>query len=184
MSRLSYIDTEELDEEDRDLLKIPLNLYRKLVNSPKAARAFRGLGYHIRYTSTLNPRLREMAIIQIGYLARSDYEYAHHVSMGMEQFGLSKEDIHSITAETNGDESGLNELERTVLRSAREMYNNLKISDENFNLLQKVLSPEHVTELVIAIAFYCAVVRVLATLEIENEPKYKIVLEQFPLPSL
>ena len=43
MSRLPYIDVYELDPKDRDLLKLPLNLYRKLANSPDGARAFRSL---------------------------------------------------------------------------------------------------------------------------------------------
>ena len=40
MSRLQHIEVNELDPKDRDLLKLPLNLYRKLVNSPDGARTF------------------------------------------------------------------------------------------------------------------------------------------------
>ena len=40
MSRLQHIEVNELDTKDRDLLKLPLNLYRKLVNSPDRARTF------------------------------------------------------------------------------------------------------------------------------------------------
>tara|TARA_B100001093_G_C26422983_1_gene840649 strand:+ start:113 stop:703 length:591 start_codon:yes stop_codon:yes gene_type:complete len=181
MSRLPYIDVDELDPKDRDLLKLPLNLYRKLANSPDGARAFRSLGHHIRFTSTLNPRLREMAIIQVGYLAKSEYEYAHHVHMGLEEFGLSEDDIRAITSETKDQKSQLPNLDRVVLRAARDMFTNLKISDQDFKFLENELSHEHVVELVLAIAFYCAVVRVLATLEIDTEPDYRKVLKKFPL---
>ena len=58
MARLTDINAEELPEKDRDLLKLPLNLYRQLVNSPDGARAFRSLGHHIRFGSSLDPRLR------------------------------------------------------------------------------------------------------------------------------
>ena len=40
MSRLQHLEVNELDPKDRDLLKLPLNLYRKLVNSPDRARTF------------------------------------------------------------------------------------------------------------------------------------------------
>ena len=40
MSRLQHIEVNELDTKDRDLLKLPLNLYRKLVNSPDRSRTF------------------------------------------------------------------------------------------------------------------------------------------------
>ena len=37
------------------------------------------------------------------------------------------------------------------------------------------------TDLVLTIAFYGAVVRVLATMKMDNEPPYKEVLQQYPL---
>ena len=40
MSRLQHIEANELDPKDRDLLKLPLILYRKLVNGPDRARIF------------------------------------------------------------------------------------------------------------------------------------------------
>ena len=123
-----------------------------------------------------------MAIIQVGFLTKSEYEYTHHIKLGTEQFGVSEEDIGAITNETTGIQTNLTEFEKAVLASAREMVTDLKISNENFDILQINLSHEHLIDLVLTIAFYCAVVRVLATLEIDNEPKYKEVLNTFPLP--
>ena len=40
------------------------------------------------------------------------------------------------------------------------------------------------TDLVLTIAYYCAVVRVLATMKIDNEPFYKEVLHQYPIPGV
>ena len=182
MARLPYIDIGELEDNDGDLLKRPINLFRQLVNSPGGARAFGTLGGYIRHKSTLDPRLREMAIIQVGYLTKSEYEYTHHVRLGMEQFGVSESDINGITAETNGQTSSLPELERIILRATRDMVTNFKISDSDFENLKIFLSNEHLVDLVLTIAFYCGVVRVLATLEIDNEPHYKEALEKFPLP--
>ena len=50
--------------------------------------------------------------------------------------------------------------------------------------IKKELSDEHMTDLVLTIAFYCAVVRVLATMKIDNEPTYKEVLKQYPIPGV
>jgi len=55
------------------------------------------------------------------------------------------------------------------------------MSEATFAEIKKHLSNEHMTDLVLTIAFYCAVVRVLATLKIDNEPYYKEVLKQYPL---
>jgi hypothetical protein len=39
-------------------------------------------------------------------------------------------------------------------------------------------------DLVLTIAFYNAVVRVLATMKIDNEPYYQEVLQQYPIPGV
>jgi hypothetical protein len=75
MARLRYLDVGDFAAEHRDLLARKLNLNKLLVHSPAAARAFGGLGSHIRFKSKLDPRLRELAILQVGFSTRSPYEY-------------------------------------------------------------------------------------------------------------
>jgi alkylhydroperoxidase family enzyme len=180
MARLPYIDADQLPPEQRDLLKRPINLTRLLVNSPGMAKAFHGIGGYIRNKSSLDSRLRELAILQVGWMEKSEYEFTHHVKIGKE-FGVTDEDIQGLFLETEGKPSKLDPLTRTVLKGAREMVRNIGMSDETFAEIKKHLSNEHMTDLVLTIAFYCAVVRVLATMKIDNEPQYKEVLKQYPL---
>ncbi|HYC66416.1 MAG TPA: carboxymuconolactone decarboxylase family protein [Reyranellaceae bacterium] len=180
MARLPYIDVEQLPEEHRDILKRPINLTRLLVNSPGMARAFHGIGNYIRHKSTLDPRLRELAILQVGWLERSEYEFTHHVKIGKE-FGVTDQDIKNLFLETEGKPSTLEPLAKAVLGGAREMAREVGMSDATFAEIRKELSDEHMTDLVLTIAFYCAVVRVLATMKIDNEPQYKEVLKQYPM---
>ena len=86
-------------------------------------------------------------------------------------------------AETEGRASALEPLAKTVLKAAREMTTELAISDATFAALRASLDNERLTDLVLTIAFYCAVVRVLATLQIDVEDDYLPYLKQFPLPS-
>ena len=121
MARIPYLDVDDLAEGDKDLLNRPIALAQAMVNGPGAR--FGGLARHIRYGSPLDMRLRELAIIQVGYLARSDYEYSHHTKLGLDEFGVSEADIRAISAETDrGEEAGgLPPLDTAVLRAAREM---------------------------------------------------------------
>ena len=57
------------------------------------------------------------------------------------------------------------------------MVRDIGMSEATFAEIKKDLSNEHMTDLVLTIAFYCAVVRVLATMKIDNEPYYKEVLQ-------
>ena len=181
-ARVPYLNQEDLPEEHRDLLKRPIWLHRALVNSPGTARAFGVLGGHIRYGMKLDMRLRELAILQVGWVARSPFEWSHHVKLGMD-FGVSKEDIEGLIAESEGRNSGLGALEKKVLRAAREMAENIEMPEPLFQELQTELSDEQMVDLVVTIATYCAVVRILASLAIEVEPEYQPYLDMFPLPA-
>lgn len=183
MARLPYLDADQLPAEQRDLLKRPINLTRLLVNSPGMAKAFHGVGGYIRNKSTLNPRLRELAILQVGWMEKSEYEFTHHVKIGKE-FGVTDEDIRNLFLEAEGKTSTLEPLARTILKGAREMVRELAMSDATFAEIKKELSNEHMVDLVLTIAFYCAVVRVLATMKMDNEPQYKEVLKQYPIPGV
>ena len=179
MARVPYLDQSDLPAEHRDLLARNINLFRAMVHSPNGARAFHGLGEFIRHQSRLDPRLRELAILQVGYLSKSVYEYTHHIKIGR-GFGVSDDDIRTLAAETAGWPSKLEPLAKTVLRAAREMTTGFAITDETFSALQKELDHERLTDLVLTIAFYNAVVRFLATMQIDNEPEYQQLLAEFP----
>ncbi len=180
MARLPFLDKSALRPEDQDLLARDINLYRVLVHSPGAARNFGRLGGFIRSKSRLDPRLREMAILQVGYLTRSAYEYSHHVKIGQE-FGVQPGDIRAIAEETAGRATALEPLARAVLRAAREMTTELTISGETFAVLQAGLDNECLLDLVMTISFYNGVVRLLGALQIEVEAEYQHYLEEFPL---
>jgi hypothetical protein len=60
----------------------------------------------------------------------------------------------------------------------------LAMSDATFAEIKQALSNEHMVDLVLTIAYYCAVVRVLATMQMDNEPYYKEVLQQYPIPGV
>ncbi|MDF1794180.1 MAG: carboxymuconolactone decarboxylase family protein [Thalassobaculaceae bacterium] len=184
MARVPYLTADDLAPEDKELLKRPITLHRALVNSPGMARAFGTLGGYIRHGSTLDPRLRELAIIQVGYLTRSPYEYSHHCRLGIEQFGVSEEDVRAITRDTEADGGGgFPELDSAVLRAAREMVTDLAVSDATFAVLDTKLDRADLVDLIVTIGFYCGVVRILASLEIDVEDDYAKWLERFPLPA-
>ena len=182
MARVPYLDQQDLAPEHRDLLARNINLVRALAHSPNALRAFHGLGEFIRFKSRLDPRLRELAILMVGYLTRSPYEWSHHVEIGR-RFGVSDADIRALVDEAEGRPSTLEPLARTVLKAAAETTRDLAVSDATFAQLRESLDNERTVDLVLTIGFYNAVVRVLASLQIDVEDDYKRYLDEFPLPA-
>ncbi|MEM6499944.1 MAG: carboxymuconolactone decarboxylase family protein [Pseudomonadota bacterium] len=181
MARLPYLEKSDLPEADQDILSRDINLYKILAHSPNAARAFQGLGRFIRFESKLDPRLREMAILMVGYLARSPYEYSHHIKIGRD-FGVSDDDIRGLIQEAEGRSSSLDPLSKSVLAAAREMTIDGTVSDKTFATLSEDLSRAHLLDLIITIGVYNAVVRVLASTGMDVEDSYMSYLDEFPLP--
>ena len=181
MARLPYLEADQVAPEYRDMLKRKTQSAQTAGELADMARAFSGVGDYIRFKSKLDPRLRELAILQVGWLEKSEYEFTHHVKIGKE-FGVTDEDIAALMAETAGKPSNLEPLARAILHGAREMVRELAMSETTFAEIKKDLSDEQMTDLVLTIAFYCAVVRVLATMKIDNELHYKEVLQAVPDP--
>ena len=181
MARLPYLTRDDLLPEDRALLDRDLNLYATLAHSPAAARAFGAPALYVRHDSALDPRLRELAILQIGYATRTLYEYIHHVEIGLAN-GLSAADIHAIGRATDGDAGYFVPLERAVLAAARELVAGTVLNDETWTVLADGMEADCLTDLIVVISVYCGVVRLLGALQVELEPRYDALLREFPLP--
>ncbi|MHA6616305.1 carboxymuconolactone decarboxylase family protein [Pseudonocardia sp. DLS-67] len=181
MALVPYLSESDLAENDRTLLSRPINLFRALANSPDALRHHSEFGKWIRHECELDPRLRELAILQVGYLTASPYEWSHHIKIGHD-FGVSDDDVTALIAATAGQEHGLGELESAVLAAARQITTDMRMTDETWAFLHERIGKARLVDLVMVISFYNAVVRILGTLQIDVEPDYAAYLEAFPLP--
>src|SRR3981081_646218 len=88
MARLPYLEPDQVAPGNRDMRQSNTNLHKLQLTSPDMARVFNGVGGFIRFKSKLDPRLRELAILQVGWMERSEYEFTHHVKIGKE-FGVT-----------------------------------------------------------------------------------------------
>ena len=181
MARVKYLEKEDLQPEDQFLLERPINLFKALVNNPAAWKAFRNPGLWIRHDCPFDPRLREMAIMQVGYVTNSAYEFSHHVKL-CTQFGVTEADIEAIIADTKGEKTSLSRLELAVIKAARQLTLDIKIDDDVWAVLEAELGTERLIELVLIVAHYAKVVRILAALKIDVEPEWAWPLDIYDSP--
>jgi alkylhydroperoxidase family enzyme len=182
MARLPYLDKKDLSPENQDLLDRPINLNRVLVHSPNCRRAGLQMAMFIRFKSKLDPRLKELAIMAVGYLTRAPYEWSHHVILGKD-FGVSDDDMQELINYLEGRPHKLDERAVLAIDAAREMTEDIAMSDKTFDALHGFLNNEEMVDLVVTIAHYNAMVRVLATLQVDIEDNYLPGLDKFPLPA-
>lgn len=181
MARVKYLEKSDLSEGDQFLLERPINLFKALANNVEAMKAFRGPGLWIRHECQLDPRLREMAILQVGYVTNSAYEFSHHVKLS-KGVGVTNADVAAIVADCKGEESSLAPIERSVLRAARQLTLDMTIDDADWLLLERELGLERLIELVLVIAHYSYVVRVLGALKVDVEPEWAAPLNIYESP--
>src|SRR5688572_28663152 len=74
-----------------------LAIFTTLARHPKLLKRWLVFGNHVLFKSTLGPRERELAILRIGYLCRSEYEWGQHAVIGR-GVGLTDDEIRRVIA--------------------------------------------------------------------------------------
>ncbi|NKJ44794.1 carboxymuconolactone decarboxylase family protein [Novosphingobium sp. SG720] len=181
MGRLRYLDNADLGPDHQEIPRMKSNITRAVAHSPDLARLVAGRGMYFRHKSKLEPRLRELAILQVGWSTRSAYEWAHHVDVAL-SFGVSEADIHAIGQVARGEATHLDPLALAVLEAARSLTEDIALAQGVFDALAAALSADQLVDLLVAIGEYNGLVRVMAAIEIDLEPEYEAFLARFPLP--
>lgn len=172
MARLPYLSAEDLPQGERHLLDRPINLFRGLAHNSAVLQSMVGIGAWIRYSCPFDPRLRELAILQVGYVSRSAYEFTHHVEIGL-SFGVTMDDVHALAVEARGEASDLDDEARLVLEVARQLTVGTELDDPTWERLTTVFEPSAVLDLIFIITHYVQVVRILGALRVDVEPEYE-----------
>ena len=129
----------------------------------------------------IEPRLRELVILQVGYLARSAYEFSHHVKIALD-CGVSEADIDDLIAHNKGQPTDLSSCDLLVLRATREMMEGKGVAKPTFEELGAFFDAGQLVALTLTASVYVGVVKLLDSLAIDTEPEYLAYLERFPLP--
>jgi len=145
------------------------NIHRAMANHPEALRVFwPRIGMWLRGKSSLEPRLRELAIIQTSYTTASGYEFAHHVHFA-KTIGVTEDDVWALIDESHGKTSQLSELESAVIRMARTLTTDIAIDDDTWTYLHEQLGTQCLLELVLAVSYYNHIIRLVTALQVGIE---------------
>jgi alkylhydroperoxidase family enzyme len=136
-----------------------------LAHAETAFRPFLRFGGAILGALELDPRLRELAILQVAKQAGAEYEWVQHVAIGR-AVGLTEDQIAAVEREDPGDPS-LSDADRAVLRFVAEVIDSPRVSDETFADVSRSLGPREIVELLLTIGEYLMLARVMTTLELE-----------------
>jgi 4-carboxymuconolactone decarboxylase len=167
--RLAVADPATLTEAQRDMLgsRANLNIYRTLVHHVDLYNRWSPLGQFILNGSSITPRHREIAMLRMGWLCQSPYEWSQHARIAKASAGMTDEELRRIA---QGRDAGWSGADRAVIIMADELRYDAMISDATWAELRKTHSDQQIMELLFTAAQYQLVSMALNTLGIQIEP--------------
>jgi alkylhydroperoxidase family enzyme len=145
-----------------------LAIFQVLLNHPRLACALNDLLATMLWRGTLDSRLRELAIMRIGWLTASDYEWTQHwrVAQGL---GVSADDLLGVRDWQGYQAFG--PAERAVLAATDDVVHDGAVSAESWAACQREFGadPAVLVELVTAIGAWRMVASILHSLQVPLE---------------
>lgn len=177
MTRLPMVDADSRDpvlqpvfERLKKRWGTVLHLYRVLGWSPPLVKAWGPFAWSLRFELGASRRLRELMVIRIAEVLCARYEYQHHVHMALDE-GVTPDQVAALS---QWEISALfDEQERMVLRLADELAMGSGASATTMKTLQSAFSESEIMELLVTGAYYCAVARVVNSLDLDLEPGHE-----------
>jgi alkylhydroperoxidase family enzyme len=166
--RLAVVDPANITEAQRDMLgsRGNLNIYKTLAHHVDLYNRWSPLGQFILNGSSISPRHREMAMLRMGWLCQSPYEWSQHARIA-KTVGMTDVELHRIAEGPAAQ--GWSDIDRAVLTMADELRYDTMISDATWTNLRKTYSDNQVMELLFTSAQYQLVSMALNTLGIQIE---------------
>ena len=166
--RLAPLADDQIDPEIRARFGASplLNIFRTLAHHPKLMKRWLVFGNHVLARSTLAPRERELAILRVGWLCRSGYEWGQHVVIARRS-GVTDAEIERLA--DGPDAPGWSEADRALLRAVDELHGDAFVSDPTWAALTRHFSTQQILDLIFAVGQYQLVSMALNTLGVQPD---------------
>ncbi len=170
MTRIPYPDPASLPESDRKFLEsLPqLNISRMLAGSPSMFQPLTRVFSAYLNDGKLEPELREIAILRVGYLLNSEYEVFNH-KRAARVIGMESNRIDAVLSSNGGVNDLFNKQEKLVIQFVDEVIQQGAATEKTFYAVEKTMSTAELIELSVVIGVYTLVSQICATFEIAPE---------------
>lgn len=138
------------------------NVFQALANSAQMTAGMASLGGRLLRSGSLEPRLRELAILRVGALLGCDYEFGQHVLIAR-RIGIGDDDIRAVR---DGELTLLAADEQALLRYV-DAVEGRTVDDAAWAAVAESLSAEQLVELTVLVGYYGAVCRFLLATGVE-----------------
>jgi AhpD family alkylhydroperoxidase len=144
------------------------NALSTFAHHPALTKAFLRFNVHLLFSSTLPPRIRELAILRVAHRRDCAYEWTQHVALAKEA-GLSDDEIAAVRQGAGAGD--FDEFERAVLTGVDELDEKSQLSDQTWATLGERLDDRQRMDYVFTVGCYTLVAMAFNTfgVQLENE---------------
>jgi 4-carboxymuconolactone decarboxylase len=142
------------------------NALATFANHPALTKAFLKFNVHLLFSSTLPPRIRELAILRVAHRRDCEYEWTQHVALAKRE-GISDDEIAAVSR--GPDAWAGDEFERAVLTGVDELEEKSQLSDETWAALGERLDDRQRMDYVFTVGCYALVAMAFNTFGVELE---------------
>jgi alkylhydroperoxidase family enzyme len=173
MARIPYVSRDTMPEGRVDLYDRLVaqrgpnveNIFLTLANAPDLTEAVLGMATALRQKTALPRVFRELAVVTVGLQTGASYEVDHHWNDTL-RAGVRRDQLEALQEFEAAD--CFTEQERAVIRLAREVTAAGEVSDGTWDATA-FLGQRQQLELLLTIAWYNCVVRIILPLRIDKE---------------
>jgi 4-carboxymuconolactone decarboxylase len=130
------------------------------LHSPEFGELAQKLGGHLRFKTSVPPRLSEFAILVTAQHWKAQYEWAMHAPMAEKQ-GVKPQTVRDLQAGRSPKSAPRDEM--AVYAFAKELYAKRRVSTATYNRVYKMLGEAGTVELVGLLGYYATVSMILNT---------------------
>jgi alkylhydroperoxidase family enzyme len=178
MARVPYPKKEDLPEDERHIYErmerergVPsAHIFLALANTPNLLDRILSLAGELRQGTVIEKRFRELGVMMVGLVTKCDYEFDHHWNAAL-QAGLRHEQLQNLAQFETAPV--FDDAERAVLRYSKEATETGEVTEGTWSALRRHFDVRQAMEIVLTVAWYNAVVRILLPLRIEKEGWFK-----------
>ncbi len=142
----------------------PANLFGTLAHHPELARRALRLGRVFLFEGTLDPRVREIAILRTAWRTGAEYEWGQHTLLGR-AVGLTDGEIRELM--TPALVGGWADLERAVVDAVDDLCAHDNVSRDTWIALEAGYAEPQLIELTLLVGYYRMLAGLMNSVEVD-----------------
>ena len=136
-----------------------------MLQAPHLGGPLQELGAAVRFATSFTDRAREVAILTVAAVTRSDFEQFAHERVGA-MVGLSQSELDAIRSGAFAHDAGVDPGEAMTSLVARRLAERRSLDDDDYAAAVGLLGEQQLLELVVLVGYYTMLAQMMSVFDV------------------